>query len=279
MKAGIKGLLEHKVPGFYYGLTSLRFFLQCRKRFRAFQSRFRREVFGGEPIRILGGPFQGLRYFDRTVWGPITPKWIGSYEEELHPVVRDILGEEYAVILDVGAAEGYYAVGSAWKSPRSRVLAYDIDPIARRRQRQLATLNKIPNLEIKKACTHGILEDEIRSAPGRVLLICDIEGAEQDLLDPEKAPALRKADLLVECHPSGADTMEAVLTSLTKAFSPSHRITEIPSAARSPDAYTSAIPELATVPPEVLAEALKEYRPGPQKWLWMEVQGIHYSAP
>lgn len=278
MKARIKAFLEQRIPELYFGLTSLRFFLQCRKKFGAFQARFRRDVFGTEAIRILSGPFQGLRYFDRTVWGPITPKWIGSYEAVLHGVVEEILGRQYPVILDIGAAEGYYAVGLAWKCPRSRVLAFDIDPIARQRQRELAALNAVGNLDVRKACDHAILTNEIRDAPGPVLIICDIEGAEQNLLDPRKAPPLKSADLLVECHPAGADSMDSVLSGLKTAFSSSHRITEIPDVVRDPESYASTIPKLAKVSPGVLAEALKEYRPAPQKWLWIQFRGTDATA-
>ena len=36
--------------------------------------------------------------------------------------------------------------------------------------------------------------------PERTLVFCDIEGAEDALLDPDKRPALRKMDLIVELH-------------------------------------------------------------------------------
>jgi hypothetical protein len=38
------------------------------------------------------------------------------------------------------------------------------------------------------------------SADRRVLVLCDIEGAERDLLDPLAAPALAGMDIIVESH-------------------------------------------------------------------------------
>ena len=35
---------------------------------------------------------------------------------------------------------------------------------------------------------------------GRVLVLCDIEGAQRELLDPQAAPALAGMDLIVESH-------------------------------------------------------------------------------
>jgi hypothetical protein len=48
---------------------------------------------------------------NETVWGPIEPKWLGTYELELHSIIKGILRAEYNTIIDIGSAEGYYSVG------------------------------------------------------------------------------------------------------------------------------------------------------------------------
>lgn len=56
----------------------------------------------------------------------------------------------------------------------------------------------------------------------RVLVVCDIEGAEKDLLNPQAAPALSGMDLIVESH-------ECLLPGITQAlidrFKATHDIT------------------------------------------------------
>jgi predicted O-methyltransferase YrrM len=81
-----------------------------------------------------------MAYLDETVWGPITPKWLGCYELELHDIVETAIACRYDRVIDVGCAEGYYAVGFAWRMPETEVITFDIDPIARRQTRRLAAM-------------------------------------------------------------------------------------------------------------------------------------------
>jgi len=275
MKRTLKRVLQATWPGLYYFIASYRFQRYCRQHFWPFQQQFYQAVYAGRPIRVLSGPFAGLAYYNRIVWGPITPKWLGSYELELHPILELILARNYDVIMNIGAAEGYYAVGLAAQSPRSRVIAYDVDPLARQRQRQLATLNGVENLEIRSLCTHREIEAQ---GGDRCLLLVDIEGSEIELLDPQRCKALNRCDLLVELHHRGPDDVAAVRAILTTRFAASHQIQVIPLAARDPRAFQQAIPELHHLDLATLAEALQEYRYDSQCWLWMEAQPTQPAA-
>ena len=224
---------------------------------------------------MLLGPFQGMRYYNKIVWGPITPKWLGSYELELHDIVQTIIAERYAVIIDIGAAEGYYAVGLAQSCPGARVISYDIDWLARRRQRQLAALNHVTNLDIRKRCTHDELE---RVIDGRCLVIADIEGVEVALLDPARAPSLLNTDLLVECHRHESLSMEAVAGLLEQRFSSTHRIERISMEPREAGSLKKLIPALRGLNDDIVEYAAKEYRNYFQQWLWMRRYTAHPSG-
>jgi hypothetical protein len=216
---------------------------------------------------VMWGPFKGLRYYNKIVWSTIVPKWLGTYEMELHDIIADIIGRKYTTIVDIGAAEGYYAVGLAKACPAARVIAYDIDWLARYRQKQLATLNQITNLEIRKACTHAEME---RIIDDKSLLISDVEGFEADLLDPVKAPALLKADLLVECHPYQHLSMEKVADLLQERFRRTHRIQRIPMQAREAKRLKAQIPALIDMEDSILEYAAREWRKYFQVWLWIK---------
>src|SRR5690606_14563229 len=123
----------------------------------------------------------------------------GTYEMEHHAVVEQIATRNYPLIVDVGAAEGYFAVGLALRCSSSQVISYDVDPIARVRQRQLAKLNAIENLEIQRYCTHEELTAQLGESAA--FIVCDVEGYEMELLDPSACPALKNCDMLVEIHP------------------------------------------------------------------------------
>src|SRR5688572_15679024 len=159
-------------------------------------------VYGLTHGQVVAGPFKGLRYVPTARGSSIGPKLLGTYELELRDVVDSIIARGYPLIINVGAGEGYYAVGLAGRMPRTRFLCFDADPSNQEQIRMLAQLNGVANqLEVKGFCDDKSLAESIgESAAGHVLVICDIEGAEVELLDPKATPALRNADMLVEMH-------------------------------------------------------------------------------
>src|SRR5947209_5143244 len=65
---------------------------------------------------VLNGPFRGQIYSRASLLNRVSgPRLLGSYEQELHPIFGN-LDPSYEAFVDVGAAEGYYAVGMARKS-------------------------------------------------------------------------------------------------------------------------------------------------------------------
>jgi hypothetical protein len=151
---------------------------------------------GSEP-RVLAGPFAGMRYI-RASGSGLLPKLVGSYESELHGAVLESLGRGYEVVVNVGSGEGYYAVGYARCLSQAVVHAFDADPLARQRLGMMATLNGVAaRVRIGGFCSPASLQSLLG---GRCLVVCDCEGGEGELLDPERVPALRGADILVEMH-------------------------------------------------------------------------------
>jgi hypothetical protein len=104
----------------------------------------RAKLYGDKPTEVLDGPFKGLKFVGQSDLGPIIPKWIGIYESKLHPIIKSVSDtRDYRTIIDIGAAEGYYSVGLAWRLPHAAVYSYDIDASARRTQRWLAHVNGV----------------------------------------------------------------------------------------------------------------------------------------
>jgi hypothetical protein len=97
----------------------------------------------------------------------------------------------------IGMADGYYAVGLAMRMPNASVHAFDTNEEAHAFCREVAKLNNVPERVKVGGLFNG--EDFARH-PAGTLVFCDIEGTEDALLDPDKYPALRKMDLIVELH-------------------------------------------------------------------------------
>lgn len=268
LKSKIKTLLLKISPKVFFAISSWRFYTYCKQRFSKFQRDFHQQLYGDKPISVLTGPFKDLQYYDRIVWGPITPKWLGTYESELHEVIQNIIERNYIRIMDVGAAEGYYSVGFAYKCPDTEVISYDVSPLARRRQKQLRELNDVRNLKIQGFCKHKVLSEK---AGKGTLIFCDIEGGELDLLDPKASESLKSSDILVEIHCAGNFSTEEVSSLLKERFHSTHKISSLISSNRTPQSVPrEVIPN--SISEEVLQEAMNEYRNNGQEWLWMEAQ-------
>jgi hypothetical protein len=226
------------------------------------------KLYKGACVEVLSGPFKGMRYINETVWGPITPKWIGSYEEELHSIVEQIIQANYDTIIDVGSAEGYYVSGLAKRMPRARVYSFDIDSISRQQQAQIIKLNNLTNVTIGKYCRHEDLNTLISD---NTVVICDIEGYEYDLLDPSKANKLLQADILVEVHPFGGKTLNEVETVLKNRFVATHHVERISQKKRQSKDYK--VPQKQFLTEEEFMYCVDEYRNfANQTWFWMKTK-------
>ena len=63
--------------------------------------------------KVALGPFAGMVYSSETVEGCTIPKLLGCYEQELHPVLDRMKNTGFDKILNIGCAEGCYAIGLA----------------------------------------------------------------------------------------------------------------------------------------------------------------------
>jgi hypothetical protein len=210
---------------------------------------------------VQTGPFAGLRFVGEVTEGCSAPRLLGCYEHELHPYVERLLLERWDAVLNVGCADGYYAVGLATRLPAVPVFAHDLNPLAQAACRAVAELNGVGD----RVTVGGLFTpaDFAAFADKKTWLLMDIEGAERELLDPVASPGLRAMTVVVECHdcfiPGLTDT-------LARRFADSHRVTRVE--------HRLAAPPL----PDWLQRlghldqllATWEWREGPTPWLVME---------
>jgi O-methyltransferase len=267
MKAMLKRSLQRIAPEFiqWYKAGHLRRYY--RRRFGHLQSTAR-ELFyaGGKPV-ILSGPFAGMPYLDETVWGSITPKWLGSYESELHDLVETAIACRYDRVINVGCAEGYYAVGLAWRMPEAEIITFDIDPFARRQTLRMASMAGVSKrVKVRNGCGRADLNDLISE---RTLVLVDAEGYESSLLSVEHVPGLKRADLLVEIHEEdGVGCANAVEISMAERFADSHLLTWRRSLDRKSSIELFAPLWKGKIAAEEFGAMLNEWRRPSQVWLW-----------
>lgn len=170
-------------------------------------------------LTVLHGPFAGMRYASAASAGSaLLPKIVGSYERELQPALSTLLRSAYTDIVDIGCAEGYYAVGLATRLHEARVHAFDTDPAARKMCRAMADANGIgERLTVAGLCDPAAL---LALPLGeKALVISDCEGYEAQLFTPRVARHLGRHDLLVEVHDRADPTLGP---RLREVFGPTH---------------------------------------------------------
>jgi hypothetical protein len=153
----------------------------------------------GNTVRY--GAFNGLRLSDDVWWGKhdIGNKLLGQYE---YHVVQQLveLSQTYDCLIDIGAADGYFAVGAAKAGLFSKIVCFEIGEEGRRIIRNTAQLNEVAD----RVIVNGIATEEslgqVIEACGPAAILCDIEGAEFDLLTEKLLNMTRDCTFIVELH-------------------------------------------------------------------------------
>jgi hypothetical protein len=264
MKEAIKRFLDARVPGLAGPLRNAwrRAHIARFERSQGIPQLARRYI-QAKGLHVQSGPFAGMAYVHQAAGSSLVPKLVGSYEAELGPAMREILDDNYSIVVDVGCAEGYYAVGLAMRLPRAIVHAFDIDAKARALCGRLAELNGVADrVKIRSACDHQALQSSLSP---RSLVVCDCEGYETHLLDPARVPALADADLLVEFHNHLIPQCESWIL---ERFQATHDVQSFESIARDPNDF----PAIVHLNPVEQRLAVNEFRPDRQRWAFLSAK-------
>jgi|GEM_PF-343111 len=213
--------------------------------------------------RVQAGLFRGMRVLAEGFWsdGDITPKLLGVYEQELQASIARLAEGEIGAIVNIGAGEGYYAIGLALRCPDVPVHAFEADP----REHAVIRHNAEANGVADRVHVHGAcVADDVAAladAHGRLLVICDCEGFETALFATQGvAAALRHSDLVIECHDfADPGCTPAVFASLWRT----HVIEVVYAGGRDPCAF----PMLARFSDRDRWAAVCENRPRLMNWL------------
>jgi Met-10+ like-protein len=220
--------------------------------------------------RVRSGPFAEVRYVDDSIGSCYIPKLLGIYENELTAPVESICQRKPALIVDIGAAEGYYAVGLAVRNPQARVIAFEMNPKGQVALREMTALNNVSSrVEVRGKCELADLAAALGDTP-RPVVVCDVEGYEEKLLDLQAVPALARTSLLVELHDF---IIPGVTEELKKRFGATHHIEHIWQQPRSRTQFPWRTFATALLPKYYLDWSVDEWRPERMAWLWMEPHG------
>ncbi len=217
----------------------------------------------GQSLVVRSGAFKGLVYpFRKSAGSTFLPKLLGCYEMELHSHVEMFCSKQYDLIIDVGCAEGYYAVGLATRFPGIKVIAFDIDADARALCGAFASANGVADrVIIECECTPSTLLEVI--AEQRCLIVLDCEGYEHELFSALDSESVAKCDLIIEVHDFDDRRTSELISS---RFADTHQLTVV----RSLRTDTKATLVDDTITEEMTSEQkraiVSEKRPNQMDW-------------
>ena len=257
MTPKLRNKLRKITPQFLRSIRSGRIVEDMKK-----QRELERKLYVKTQGKVIGGPFEGMVYCDEACGSMLGPKILGVYEAEIQGVISDIVASNYENIVDVGAAEGYYAVGLLRSCPKAVVTGFETSPQGRGAMESMAKQNKVAErLTIAGHCEISDLEAALKS-DHKQLIICDIEGGEKHLLNAENIPLLNQSDILVEVH-DFADI--SISSTLLNRFGATHEVERISSQTREP----KDLPASEDFNVGELLLLSSERRPCVMEWFWM----------
>ena len=199
------------------------------RKYRGFvaQARQLRKELSARLIEATGGivqhgPLTGLRLPAERTWGnDAAVQLFGIYEQQLFPY---LCGHKNAVLVDIGAADGFWAVGLVQAGHFDRAICFESRAQSRAAIAELARGNGVQD----KIAVHGSADetawDTIRrdthDGETRVILI-DIEGGEFDLLSPDFLRNAAGSTVIVELHPwaaAGDEPVDALIAASARWF-------------------------------------------------------------
>jgi hypothetical protein len=215
---------------------------------------------------VRNGPFKGMRYPQgKSLGSTLAPKLLGSYESELDSVMEEICSKRYTEIIDIGCAEGYYAVGLAMRVRHATIYAFDTNEEAIAACLAMARANGVADRIVPGTFCDA---EALKGVPftGRALVISDCEGYEKQLFTPDLVPYLAQHDLLIEVH----DFIDIEISQVVrKRFQDSHDISTIRSVDDITKAHSYRYPELEGYSLAQKRQLLAEGRPSIMEWLYM----------
>lgn len=213
--------------------------------------------------KVMTGPFTGMRLPPVDAWGANdrAPRLLGTYESDLHPAIEAEIARKPDWVFNIGAADGYYAVGFARRLPDARIVAYDPLPEARDATRRAAELNGVGGQRWQFAAAFDPETFQPPAEGERGLMFVDCEGCEASFCESIPASVFARISLLIESHDF---IVPGIGKRLAAHFASTHDVKMIREGGRDPNRF------------EILRKldgferllAVTEDRPEAMYWVW-----------
>ncbi|WP_310619539.1 hypothetical protein [Flexibacterium corallicola] len=158
-------------------------------------------------LTVLQGPFRGQKLSRNAYWGgtDITAKILGNYEREVQSTIQNLSTKGFRYLVDIGAGDGFYAVGALHSKLFDKVLAYERADKARENIYSNMKLNSVNsnNYKVFPASNTEVISKNIKEEnidPTKLVILVDIEGDEYRLIDKYFLEQFSSSFIIIEIH-------------------------------------------------------------------------------
>ncbi len=167
------------------------------------QLRVSREVYELTKGKVRYGPFRGLSLVNRPWWGgaDLGSQCLGLYELEVLSVIDEFSPGQFSCFIDIGAGDGYYAIGMLVAKKVPMALCFEESEEGRQTiQTNHLNNGSVGSLKILgSANAKSILELPEQYFDNAFVLV-DVEGYEFDLLTDDVLKKLNSCTIIIEIH-------------------------------------------------------------------------------
>lgn len=221
---------------------------------------------------VQNGLFKGMKLMPSEGWHDdnISSMILGCYEQELHDILRKEIERLKTLpspkIVNIGCAQGYYAIGLSKLVPNAIVYGIDTSVSSLAIADQAALLN-----DAKVKLSLG-LNGEMSNPD---FVFSDCEGAEFEYLDLYTYPGLAGANILFEAHDGINDKPIDLTNIIVDRFKDTHVAGLILEGGRNPSEYDI----LRNINGNLRWLAVSEGRPYMMHWIILYSKKIKNSIP
>ena len=153
--------------------------------------------------KVAHGLFKGMHLDPVPGWGnmDLCSMLLGTYEIEVMQALKSPELAHCNHLVNIGAADGYYSVGGLYSDRFQTADCFELTEVGRQTIKRNANRNGVTD----KLRIFGEAKNDFPHMLGevnwyRTIILCDIEGAEFELLDEDCLDRLSRATILLEVH-------------------------------------------------------------------------------
>ena len=161
-----------------------------------------KKIFDNYSGVIAYGEFKGTQLQGASEWSGYRDtgtKILGLYEKQVVDWIA-LQPRRFDLFVDIGAADGFYAIGLLKKNLVGSAITYEISMGDRAVCKSMSQLNSVTNQISIKDKAEKIDLIQVLSSNLHTLILVDIEGSEFDLIDAEVLETGKDKFFVIEIH-------------------------------------------------------------------------------